>query len=191
MSPELDAKLCEKYPKIFINRNQSPQETCMHWGFECGDGWYNLIDDLCTALTYTFTTSIEVDEVDAKRLGIEPSIWSDKVQYFFKVEPPQIIANQVKQKFGTLRFYYYLVFDSINEELTKSGKYPELIEINKRYRDYVDGIVHFADIMSGVTCEVTGKRGRMHVRGGWFKVLNDDVVKEEIYAGFIPYVFKK
>jgi len=190
MNDQLDNKLCERYPKIFVNRDKSPQESCMHWGFEIGDGWYDIIDDLCTALTYTFTTSIEVDEVDGKRLGIEPTTWSGKVQYFFKVEPPQIIADQVKEKFGILRFYYHLVFDTNNQELVKSGKYPELEEINKRYRDFVDGIIHFAETMSSVTCEATGKRGRMHVRGGWFKVLNDEVAKEDRYIGFVPYFNK-
>lgn len=187
MNDQLDDKLCKKYPKIFVNRNKSPQETCMHWGFECSDGWYHLIDKLCLALTYTFTTSIEVDEVDGKRLGIKPTTWSGKVQYFFKVEPPQIIADQVKEKLGTLRFYYHLEFDPNNIELANSGKYPKLKEVNEHYRNFMDGIVHFAETMSAYTCEVTGKSGSIHVRGGWFKVLNDDVAKQEPYIGYIPY----
>ena len=47
MRKELDEKLCEKYPLIFRDRHANPRKTCMYWGFDCGDGWYNIIDALC------------------------------------------------------------------------------------------------------------------------------------------------
>ena len=50
MSPELDKALCEKYPLIFANRNGDKMDTCMAWGPECGDGWYNIINTLCGAI---------------------------------------------------------------------------------------------------------------------------------------------
>jgi hypothetical protein len=186
VSPELDKQLCNKYPEIFRDRDKSPTETCMCWGLEVGDGWYELIDILCEALTYTFITSVEVDEEDGKRLGIEPSIWKDedKGRYFFKVEPPQVVADQVKEKFGTLRFYYHLEYSKDNKFLAGTKKYPELETINKRYSDYIDGIVHFAEIASGRTCEVTGAEGNMYVRGGWYKTLNENVAKTEKYEGY-------
>ena len=158
----------------------------MHWGFEVGDGWYELIDVLCEALTYTFTTSVEVDEEDGKRLGIEPSRWKgeDKGRYFFKVEPPQVVASQVKEKFGTLRFYYQLEYSADNTSLVATKKYPDLEAINKRYSDYIDGIVHFAETASSRTCEVTGAEGSIHVRDGWYKTLNENVAKTEKCEGY-------
>lgn len=185
MSPELEQKLFNKYPKIFKDNTKSPQETCMCWGLECGDGWYELIDVLCEALTYTFTTSIQVDEEDGKRLGIEP--YKDvkgELNYYFSVEPPQVVADQVKEKFGTLRFYYHLEFDEGNKSLVQSKKYPNLFEVNKRYSDYIDGVVHFAEIASGRTCEATGAEGSRHVRGGWYKTLNENVAKTEQFKGY-------
>ncbi len=44
MTPELDKKLCEEFPNIFINRRT--RESCMYYGFP-GDGWYDLIRDIC------------------------------------------------------------------------------------------------------------------------------------------------
>lgn len=180
MSPDLDKQLCDKYPKIFVNRSKSPQTSCMAFGFEVGDGWYDIIDLLCEALTYTFTTSVEIDEEDGKRLGIEPSVWKrdNEVRYFFPVEPPQVVADQVKEKFGTLRFYYHLEYGDKNMELVKTGKYKDLETVNKRYADYIDGIVHFAEIASGRTCEYTGDKGEMHVRGGWLKILKPEKANE-------------
>jgi len=185
VNTELEQKLFAKYPKIFRDANKSPQESCMAFGLEVGDGWYDLIDVLCEALTYTYTTSIEVDEEDGKRLGIEPYTYKDgKIIYFFKVNPPQVVADQVKQKFGTLRFYYHLEYDEGNTSLVETKKYPKLDAINKRYADYFDGIVHFADIASGRTCEVSGTEGQMHSRRGWFKVLNKEVAKGENYKEY-------
>lgn len=77
MSPELEQKLYNKYPKIFAQKDLSPTETCMCWGFECGDGWFNIIDKLCENIQ----------------------------NHINKNNLPQLEAEQVKQKFGTLRFY--------------------------------------------------------------------------------------
>ena len=185
MSPELEQKLFAKYPKIFRDANKSPQETCMCWGLDCGDGWYNLIDVLCCALTYTYTTSLEVSEEDGKRLGIQPYSYKDgRVMYFFKIEPPQVVADQVKEKFGSLRFYYHLDYSEQNKYLIQTGKYPELEKINRRYADYMDGIVYFAEIASSRTCEVSGAEGELHSKRGWFKVLNKEIAKGENYKEY-------
>jgi hypothetical protein len=76
MREELDKALCDKYPDIFSDRYSSMMDTAMCWGFDCGDGWYNIIDILCQHLVW-----------------ITPK------------EGPKPVAIQVKEKFGTLRFY--------------------------------------------------------------------------------------
>ena|ERR1035437_10081674 len=48
MNKLLDKKLCDKYPEIFKDRNRDMRETAMCWGFECDEGWFNLIDNLCS-----------------------------------------------------------------------------------------------------------------------------------------------
>ncbi len=77
MSPELDDLLCTKYSKIFARRHLSKTQSAMYWGFQCEDGWFQLLDDLC-----------------------------DKLQRRTDVDgDPQLEALQVKEKFGGLRFY--------------------------------------------------------------------------------------
>jgi hypothetical protein len=58
---------------------------------------------------------------------------------------PYVIAVQVKEKYGTLRFYY------------NGGD------------DVVDGIVRMAEAMSAITCEVCGAPGKM-LGDGWVTV---------------------
>lgn len=76
MTPEKDKQLVEKYPKIFVGRRGKPSETLMCFGFECGDGWFDLIDRLC-----------------------------QKLQELSDSSDNQAVALQVKEKFGGLRFY--------------------------------------------------------------------------------------
>lgn len=194
MSPELEQKLITKYPKIFVNRNKSPQESCMAWGLEVGDGWYKIIDDLCYAASNMYTASIEIDEEDGKRLGIKPYTWEDekKPYYSFKVKSPQLVADQVKEKFGTLRFYFHLEYDIKLLELNTTLKYPDIEKIADGYCNYFDGMVHMAKVISERTCEKTGKEGEMHVtgggRGGWYKVLNREVAKTDPFYVDREYV---
>jgi len=188
MKQELQEKIFNKYPKIFGDRTKPMTETCMCWGLDVGDGWYNLIDTLCEALTYTYTTSIEVDEEDGKRLGIKP--YSDS--YYFTVEPPQVIATQVKEKYGTLRFYYRSEFDEKIIYLLETKKYPDLEKVNDRFYNFIDGVVHFAEIASGRTCEITGQSGELHASGGsmdgWLKVLNKEYAKTALAdRDYVPY----
>jgi hypothetical protein len=83
MKRELDELLCKKYPKMFVNRHADMTTTAMCWGFACGDGWFNIIDQLCANIQ---------SHID----------WKNKEKEIV----PQVTVVQVKEKFGGLRFYY-------------------------------------------------------------------------------------
>jgi hypothetical protein len=130
MKKELDEQLCQKYPLIFANRHRPMNETAMCWGFDCGDGWFNILDQLCLNIQYYIE-------------------WKNKKETVVE----QVVADQVKEKFGTLRFYY-------------SGG-----------DEHIAGMVAMAESMSGVTCEDCGKPGRS--RGfGWITTVCDEHAKE-------------
>lgn len=81
MSPELDDLLCTRHPKIFADRHRHHDRSAMGRGFEVCDGWFGLIDALCESLQF----------------GTDHS------------DEPQVIAAQVKEKFGSLRFLAFSV----------------------------------------------------------------------------------
>ena len=76
MRKELDDLLCARYPAILRDRHGSRPETGICWGFECGDGWFAIIDELCAFIARR-----------AEETGID-----------FRV-------SQVKEKTGSLRFH--------------------------------------------------------------------------------------
>lgn len=129
MKQELDKLLCERYPKMMVNRNLPMQETCMCWGFECGDGWFNILDQLMGNIQHHIDWKNKKEEVVA-----------------------QVTLDQVKEKFGTLRFYY------------TGGD------------DVIDGMVRMAESMSGVTCEECGNPGK-RIGGGWVTTLCEEHAK--------------
>ncbi len=48
MKPDLEEKLLLKYSHLFEPEEIRSDETksCMYFGFECGDGWYDLLDKM-------------------------------------------------------------------------------------------------------------------------------------------------
>ena len=130
MKQELDKLLCEKYPKMLVNRNKPMTETCMCWGFECGDGWFQILDSLMGNIQH---------HIDWNNKNFEKGYKQYK-------QVPQVTLDQVKEKFGTLRFYY------------TGGD------------DVIDGMVRMAESMSAVTCEQCGNPGTTGGQG-WITTL--------------------
>lgn len=152
MSPELDKKLCEKYPKLFTNRRGSIHETCMAWGFECGDGWFDLLDKLCWIIQshlVSHADQIKYTKEWNKNVLDETYVWPvsslPRPRQLREVpeELDQVIVDQVKEKFGTLRFYY-------------SGG-----------DDYISGAVDLAESLSGRICEECGAPAEVKSTEGW------------------------
>jgi hypothetical protein len=127
MNPELDKKLVEDFPILYRDRYGDLKDTAMVWtsmiwGFEVGDGWEPII----------------------RRL-------SEKIEeYNKKHEDNPVIAVQVKEKFGSLRFYV------------------------SHYPDEIDGLVDAAEAESERVCEICGKEGKLRPDLGWMLTLCDD-----------------
>lgn len=50
MKEELETMLFDKFDDLFRERTLPATESSMHWGIQCGDGWFNLILDLCVEI---------------------------------------------------------------------------------------------------------------------------------------------
>ena len=151
MRKELDELLCSRYPKIFANRNGDMTTTAMCWGFDCGDGWFDIINQLCANIQ---------EHIDWRNSTRERLLKDNPHNIKIPDEVPQVVAAQVKEKFGTLRFY------------TDGG-------------DAVTrGMERMAESMSAVTCEMCGNKGKVRY-GGWIRTLCDEHAKELDYDEFV------
>lgn len=72
---------------LYCQRNLPMTKTCMCWGWECNDGWNTALRELSCALEVL------------------------NLQFYDKYKV-RIQADQVKEKFGTLHFYYSVACDN-------------------------------------------------------------------------------
>ena len=128
MNSQLENKLFKKYPKIFRQKDLSMSQTCMCWGIDCADGWYWLLDALCSHLQF------DIDNNNEKQLE----------------------TTQVKEKFGTLRFY-------VNHSTEKQ-----------------QSVINFAEMLSSSICEECGttKQNVKLRKGSWVRTLCSECAKK-------------
>ena len=166
MKKENDEFLVKKFPEIFADRYKDMRVTAMCWGFDCGDGWFDLIYNLCKSIQSHINFNSKRTRIKNKHLrwlykiifNLSNKVLKNKRRYKFnewigkmfdKLEKEeyekftQVVASQVKEKYGGLCFYYY------------GGD------------DYIDGMVSFAEQMSYKICEICGTNQNVGKTKGW------------------------
>jgi len=123
MKKELEQQIIEIAPYMFrYDGWNNTQNSLLVFGFECGDGWFELIKQLVN---------------DIKNNDITHSVQ----------------VNQVKEKFGTLRFYI------------------------KKGTEKIFELIFKAEYESGKICEKCGNPGKLRY-GGWILTLCNDCNKK-------------
>ena len=202
MTPELDKKLVERFPVLYQDRHSPMSQTCMCWGFDHGDGWFDIIWNLSLAIEEELGYSrlqeqwfllkkvlarnwnaliYKLSPVRQSRYHMEGNgtkerpfhqvldsrdepKWDERIAQFlfgktkkigdFTMERMGIkewrwdpntgfAVEQVKEKFGTLRFY-----SPGNEKINRC--------------------ITLAERMSAVTCELCGNEGQLGAQGYWY-----------------------
>jgi hypothetical protein len=114
----------EKYPKMFSGP---------YGGFCVGEGWYHIIELLFEHIQ----THIDWNNARAER---HPDLCYKPIE--------QVVVEQIKEKFGGLRFYY------------RGGN------------DTIAGMIAMAETWAEHTCETCGDLGKRR-SGGWIRTLCD------------------
>ena len=124
-------------------------------GVECGSGWFQLIYELCQAIR---------DRYDQEGCIVD------------------VVPEQVKQKFGVLKFHFY--FKDISLELQELYFIEELSirftpykededDVKKKLRKEIVELVKRYEEMSKVICESCGKDGYIRDDMIWLMTLCD------------------
>ena len=165
-------KLIDKYPKLFVQHSLPCTQTSMCWLFECGDGWFELLDNLCDRLQF-----------DTDRNGY-----------------PQIEFTQIKEKFGSGRFYYTST-PTVRENIFKLYGFKYIFnhyywgysrgvlklgcigiqffdENLFRHQGVQEGVISVFEDLAGKTCEKCGKMDVVKQTEGWIVTLCPECMKE-------------
>jgi hypothetical protein len=108
MTEELEKQLYKADPVFFeealkcLSGEMNEMNTCMAFGCECGDGWFEPLLKLTRKM---FLINSLAKKYDLK-----------------------IVCNQLKEKFGELRCYYSVVTNTTNCSITPNNPYVDLIK---------------------------------------------------------------
>lgn len=125
---DFDAYMCQTYSSLFRERGMSKMESCMHWGFDIGKGWYPILDQLCQKLL-----------VLQEQSGL------------------QLIFKQIKEKFGTGRFYFDIHHPKPNFLKRIWNHLFGTSNRNKIIDDIMSDLVHAAEDLTVHTCACCGE----------------------------------
>ena len=157
MKQELEKALAEKYP--FMRREKTIEEqreetgyvynTFWAYGYEHGSGWYNLLCEMCDEIIAAYTNANE---------------------------PLDITVQQVKEKFGSLRFYYSV--GGVNRhfhaiDCLGHGTF-RISPVQKPVHREIAHIVQRYEQKSKTVCEKCGKHGVLRSDLRWVLTLCDD-----------------
>lgn len=162
MRADLEDKLVRRFPILYRSKAWSMKETCMCWGFSCQKGWFPIIWMLSLAIEDDMKNHFNWLEIrhpaklewlrdkynSALRAIIRPPFtfpkkhWKDSLFFKLKSDFSLPAVTQVKEKFGTLRFYF--------------GS-----------NDVIDGFVRAAEAASSRICEECGRYGTLRDNTFW------------------------
>jgi hypothetical protein len=136
MNKELENKIFNDFPELFKHRDDM-KASLLCFGFECDDGWYDLIYNLCKDIRNYYIRN-------------------------YKNVPDYFYVMQIKEKFGSLRFYITSAPERIHDMIS--------ITENKSY--YI--------------CEKCGKEGKYFYRDKlpWIQTLCDSCLDKYIFEHF-------
>ena len=126
----MTSQMTEKDYKQFARRMEERFPAMFsgkYGGFAVGAGWWPMLETLCGVIQSHIDQS--------------------------KGNCPQVVIEQIKEKFGTLRFYY------------QGGD------------EFIHGAVWLAESMSAAMCEECGAPGK-RTQGGWIQTLCDFHIAE-------------
>lgn len=128
MNKENTAQIYRDFPQLFRGRNKSIKENLMPFGFDHNDGWFQLVYDL----------SAKIDTY-AKEKGLTPEV------------------VQVKEKFGSLRYYLH------------GGD------------EFIYDLICKVEEASTHICEDCGRPAKVRSRGRWYRTLCSLCAFEQSY----------
>ncbi len=128
---EFAKRMEEKYPEMFSEP---------YGGFAVGAGWWPIIEALCR----------QIDSYTKWRNNTREALLKDNPhKHPIPDAVQQVVVQQVKEKFGGLRFYY------------NGGD------------EFIRGLETMAEIWASCSCEECGKPGERR-GGGWVRTLCDE-----------------
>lgn len=137
MNDENTTRIITACPSLFSTMNEQVDAmeqgryfTPIAFGFECGDGWAEILVELC-------------EKIQARLKDLPKEVAED------------LVALQVKEKYGTLRFYL------------------------SSHDDVIESFIKEAEEKSAHTCETCGKTGKLRGKFWYYAACDEHTLEND------------
>ena len=107
MNNELTQKLVRRFPVLYQDFYESPRNTCMCWGFDHGDGWFDIIWQLSLALE----DELGYSGVQKHWLLFKKRFFKRYNNFWYKLSPP--VHNKTKIVKGDDNVWRHVVVEKV------------------------------------------------------------------------------
>jgi hypothetical protein len=100
MNYELENKLIENHPILKRSLNEDPRSPFPMFGIECGDGWYNLIDELCSKIEPLVDDDFYVTQIKEKYASLSFYVGSATEEVFDIINEYEHLSIRICESCG-------------------------------------------------------------------------------------------
>jgi hypothetical protein len=216
MNKELTQRLVERFPVLYQNFYESPQNTCMCWGFDHGDGWEPIIWQLSLAIE----EELGYSKTQKWWFLFKKRIFKRWNNFIYKLSPPvhdkiqlvkgednvyrQVVTEKMYPRDQWLKDLFVRILpDSSDNFSSRIGSIQRLglkclvvhpntgfavDQVKEKFgtlRFYCPGndriykYVHMAEELSALMCEVCGKPAKLESPSGWYSTVCKDHSRTE------------
>ena len=99
MNQDKEDKLYNKYPEMLAGMKMGPEDSCLSFGIECGDGWYNLVDYLLSAI-HERQPEVKIEQIKEKFGSLRVYIDSGSGDVFDLIDAAEAISARTCELCG-------------------------------------------------------------------------------------------
>jgi hypothetical protein len=203
---DFEQHLFKKYPDLFYKGEDEellPQfQRC--WN-DCPKGWEHLVDNLfgCIDNYVKHTTRSKINPKKKVKAWIYRNVWSKihsqldklfnpynkKINFTSALSPEQkakrdkLFSMKIRRFTSKVRAWFLSeMYVCVNPKQVKIAQYKEKFGGLRIYADGgdkdVDGMIRFAEYLSGKICQDTGEAGDLCKKGTWYTTLSPAKAEE-------------
>jgi hypothetical protein len=111
MKQELEDKLYKAFPDFFFEKDLPITQSCMSWGIETSDGWFQILWDLCEEIKKIEHEGFRFTQIKEKFSELRIYSYNESVEIYELIDKAADKSNKTCERCGS------------TEEVTQSGSW--------------------------------------------------------------------
>jgi len=174
MNKENTKKLLKRFPLLYRGYYKDMRQTCMCWGFSCGDGWFDLLWMLSLAIEDELKRNCGHTWLKIRRALLKSWFARKWNRLMFRHQPKWLYR---KTDFGPIARWIMWSDSGVFEVTQVKEKFGGLRFYTQACNSRIHSLISLAERVSYHTCEECGKYGSLRGQG-WLYVSCNEHARE-------------